>query len=67
MLQPADAKQFITLTHKSVGKTMLVMLGNKPLTSWETKAQFPEGRIDISFQNEADLKRTEDELKKLVP
>lgn len=66
-LRPADAKLFIALTGRSVGKQMLVMLGDKPLTSWETVAQFPEGRIEIPFQNQADLKTTEDELKKLVP
>lgn len=67
ILQPDDAKIFITLTGRSVGKEMLVMLGDKPLSSWETKAKFPEGRIDIQFQNQADLKTTEYELKKLVP
>ena len=66
-LQPDDAKLFMALTGRSVGKQMLVMLGDKPLTSWETVARFPYGRIEIQFQNQADLKATESELKKLVP
>ena len=65
-LRLSDAKPFIDLTERSAGKQMLVMLGGRPLTSWHGVGRFPEGRFDISFQNGADLKKTEDDLKKLI-
>jgi hypothetical protein len=65
-LQPQDAERLIALTGKSVGKQMLVMLGTKPLATWETGAKFPEGRFEVQCQNDAELKATKDVLKKLV-
>jgi hypothetical protein len=65
-LRPDDAKQFMALTQRSVGKQLLVMLGGKPLTAWKGVGRFPEGRFEIPFYDQADLKKTEDDLKKLI-
>jgi hypothetical protein len=65
-LRPDDAKQFMALTKKSVGRQLLVMLGGKPLIAWSQVAPFPEGRFDISFSDQADLEKTEADLKKLL-
>ena len=65
-LRPGDAKSFIDLTENATGKQMLVMLDGRPLTSWHGVGRFPEARFDIAFHNHADLKKTEDELNRLV-
>jgi hypothetical protein len=65
-LRPGDAKPFLDLTKRSVGKQMLIMLDGRALTSWHGVGRFPEARFEIPFKNQADLKKTEDELKRLV-
>ena len=56
----------MVLTERSVGKQLLVMLNNKPLTTWRGVGRFPEGRFDISFNDQTELKKTEGDLKKLI-
>jgi hypothetical protein len=70
ILQPEDAKRFAAITQQAVGKRMLVMLGDKPLTAPLVMAPIETGNVAIEFGREfggqAEVKRVEDELKKLV-
>ena len=66
-LRPADAKRFTTLTEKAVGKRLLVTLGDKPLTAPTVVAPIETDRFSIDFATESELKKTQDELKKLIP
>jgi hypothetical protein len=65
-LRPEDTKQFLALTERTVGKRLLVMLGDKPLAGWEGNSRFPEAQFEIPFHDPAELKKTEDDLKKLI-
>jgi hypothetical protein len=65
-LRPDDVKQFMALTKRSVGRQLVVMLGGKTLTAWKQVATSPEGRFEISFQDQGDLNKTEADLKKLI-
>jgi len=66
-LRPDDAKRFTALTEKALGKRLLVALGDRPLTAPRVVAPIETDRFSIDFVNESELKKTQDELKKLVP
>lgn len=66
-LRPADAKRFTSLTEKALGKRLLVVLGNKPLTAPKVVAPIETDRFSIMFATESELKEAQDELKKLIP
>jgi hypothetical protein len=66
-LQPADAKRFTTLTEKALGKRLLVTLADRPLTAPKVVASIDTDRFSIDFVNDLELKKTHDELKKLIP
>jgi preprotein translocase subunit SecD len=65
-LQSEDAKRFTALTERSIGKQLLVMLGEKPLTAPRVMAPIEGGCFLIQFHDQANLKKTEDDLKKLI-
>ena len=65
-LRPADAKRLTTLTEKAIGKRLLVVLGDMPLTAPKVDAPIETDRFSIVFKTESELKKTEDELKKLI-
>lgn len=66
-LRPADAKRFRTLTEKALGKRLLVTFGDKPLTAPRVVAPIETDRFSIYFATEGELKKTQDELKRLIP
>jgi preprotein translocase subunit SecD len=66
VLPPDDAKRFAALTGQAIGKRLLVMVDDKPLTAPKIMQPIEGGNFLIEFRNEADLKKTEDELKKLI-
>jgi len=66
-LRPDDAKRFTALTEKALGKRLLVALGDRPLTAPKVVAPIETDRFSIDFVNESELKKTQDELKRLVP
>src|SRR5438105_8634047 len=47
LLSPQDAKRFATLTEQAVGKRLLVMFGDKPLTAPVVKGPIPAGTMVI--------------------
>ena len=65
-LRAEDAKQFMALTERSIGKRLLIVLGDKPLTAPKIMMPIESDSFLIGFRNEEDLKRTEADLKKLV-
>lgn len=65
-LQPEDGKLFASLTEKAIGKRLLVMLDEKPLTAPKVMAPIESGGFLIEFRDESNLKKTEDALKKLI-
>lgn len=60
-----DAKRFTSLTERSVGKRLLVMLGDKPLTAPRVVCAIEGGSFVIDFRERADLKMAERALKHL--
>jgi hypothetical protein len=58
-LRPGDARRFTALTEKA--------LGERPLTAPKVVAPIKTDRFSIDFVNESELKKTQDELKRLVP
>jgi preprotein translocase subunit SecD len=65
-LQPEDGKLFASLTRQAVGKRVLVMLDEKPLTAPTVKFPIESGAFLIEFRDESDLKKTGDVLKRLI-
>jgi preprotein translocase subunit SecD len=70
VLSPRDAKRFAALTQRVVGKRLLVMLGDKPLTAPVVRTPIEGGTMMIEFGSEfggqAEAKKVEDDLKKLI-
>jgi preprotein translocase subunit SecD len=70
VLSPEDAKRFAALTERAVGKRLLVMLGEKPLTAPVVRTPIEAGTMVIEFGREfggqAEAKKVEDDLKKLI-
>jgi preprotein translocase subunit SecD len=70
VLSPQDAKRFATLTEQAVGKRLLVMLGDKPLTAPVVRSPIQPGTMVIEFGREfggqAEAQKVEDDLKKLI-
>jgi hypothetical protein len=70
VLPPNDAKRFAALTERGVGKRLLVMIGEKPLTAPRIMTPIDTGSMVIEFgrefggQTEAD--KIERDLKKLI-
>ena len=65
-LSREDAKRFATLTQEIIGKRLLVMQGEIPLTAPNVRGPIPGGRFTLSLHDEAQMKRMEAELKKLI-
>ena len=65
-LRAEDGVRFASLTEKAIGKRLLVMLDEKPLTAPKVMAPIESGGFLIEFRDENDLKKTEDALKKLI-
>ncbi|HEU5069416.1 MAG TPA: hypothetical protein VFV96_03275 [Verrucomicrobiae bacterium] len=61
-----DAKAFASLTEKSIGKRLLVVVGDKPASAPKIMAPIEGGCLLIQFLDQADLKRAENDLKKLI-
>jgi hypothetical protein len=70
VLSLRDAKRFAALTERAVGKRLLVMLGDKQLTAPVVRSPIEAGTMMIEFGREfrgqADAKKVEDDLKKLI-
>jgi preprotein translocase subunit SecD len=70
VLSAEDAKRFAALTERAVGKRLLVMLGDKPLTAPVVRSPIKAGTMVIEFGREfgghAEAKKVEDGLKKLI-
>ncbi len=66
VLLPEDAKRFTALTERTVGKRLLVMLGDKPLTAPIVRSPIEGGRMMIEFGGQAEAKKVENDLKKLI-
>ncbi len=49
-LQPEDARRFANLTKKSIGKRLLLMLGDKPLTAPRVMSTLEGGRFLIRIR-----------------
>ena len=64
-LQPEDARRFANLTKKSIGKRLLLMLGDKPLTAPWVRTSIDGGMFLIEFRDPAEVKKTAEVLKKL--
>ena len=67
VLRSDDAKRFTALTQKAVGKRLLVALGDRPLTAPKVAVPIETDRFSIVFANESELRKTQDDLKKLIP
>ncbi len=65
-LRAEDAKQFGALTERSIGRRLLVALGDKPLTAPVVRMPIESGSLAIQFRNEEELKKTETGFKRLV-
>jgi preprotein translocase subunit SecD len=65
-LQPEDAKRFEELTERALNKRLLVMFGGEVLSAPWVRAPIGGGSFTVSFHSEAELKKTENGLKKLI-
>ena len=65
-LEPEDAKRFEALTERALNKRLLVMFGDEPLSAPWVRAPIGGGGFTVSFHSEAELKKTESGLKKLM-
>lgn len=65
-MRPDDAKKFTALTEQAVGKQMLVMLGDKPLTAARVMSPIPGQSLLLAIGAKTDTKTIEDGLKKLT-
>jgi hypothetical protein len=65
---PDDAKQFTMLTEKAVGKKVLIMLGDTPLTAPMIPRPISNQNIGLNmgFGKKKEMKEIETRLKKLV-
>jgi preprotein translocase subunit SecD len=69
-LPPEEAKRFAALTQRAVGKRLLVMLGDKPLTAPRIMMPIATGSMVIDFGSEfggqAEADKVERDLKNLI-
>jgi preprotein translocase subunit SecD len=65
-LRAEDAKRFMELTKRASGQRLLVMLGDRLLMAPQVGGPIEGGIFVIYCHGQADLKKTEDELKKLI-
>jgi preprotein translocase subunit SecD len=65
-LSSDDAKKFTALTEDAMGKKLLVMLGERPLIAPVVRTRIQAGYIEIDCLNSTELKKMEDEFKKLI-
>jgi preprotein translocase subunit SecD len=65
-LHVEDSKRFTALTQRALDKRLLVMLGSEPLSAPWVRAPIEADSFTIGFRDEAELKKTERELKKLI-
>ena len=65
-MRPDDAKKFTALTEQAIGKQMLVMLGDKPLTAARVMSPISGQSLLLAIGAKTDTKTIEDGLKKLA-
>jgi preprotein translocase subunit SecD len=65
-LHAEDAKRFAGLTGRAFNKRLLIMLDKQALTAPTVVAPIETGSFTIGFRGEAELKKTQDDLKKLI-
>jgi preprotein translocase subunit SecD len=65
-LRAEDAKSFEALTERALNKRLLVMFDDDPLSAPWVRAPIEAGSFTISFNSQAELKKTESGLKKLI-
>jgi len=65
-LGPEDTRAFASLTEKSIGKRILVVVGEQLISAPRIMAPIEGGRLLIEFPGHTDLKQAEDELKQLI-
>jgi hypothetical protein len=63
---PEDAQKFETLTKDSIGKRVLLMLGDVPLIAPRVNEPISKQSFTLTMGNNRNHKMIEDELKKLV-
>jgi hypothetical protein len=63
---PADAHKFESLTEQSIGKRVLLMLGDTPLIAPRMQCPIATQSFEITFGKHGNQKAIEDALKKLV-
>ena len=69
VMHSEDAQQFTALTERAAGKTLLVMLGDTPLTAPKVMERIPTASMMLVFGTKVDskqIKNVTDCLKKLV-
>ncbi len=65
-MHAADAGKFAALTEQALGRQVLVMLGDSPLIAARVMSPISTGRLFMTFSENADTKKIEHALKKLV-
>ena len=65
-MHAAEARKFNALTEQTVGKQVLVMLGDSPLIAARVMSPISTGRLFMTFGENADINKIEHALKKLV-
>jgi len=66
MILPEDAQKFEALTEHSIGKQVLLMLGDAPLMAPRVNSPVSTQSFQLSLGKDSNQKVIEDELKKLV-
>ena len=63
---PADGQKFESLTERSIGKRLLLMLGDMPLTAPFVRARISSQSFQITIGEHSNRKTIEDALKELI-
>ncbi|HEY5910977.1 MAG TPA: hypothetical protein VJA21_10285 [Verrucomicrobiae bacterium] len=65
-LIPEDGKKFTALTEKALDRRLLIMLGSNVLAAPEILIPIETSGFSVDFTNATEMKKAEDDLKKLV-
>ena len=65
-LAPKDSQLFAIFTGKVIGKRLLIMVGDTPLSAPKVTVPIDGGIFAVSFADDASLRKAEGNLKKLV-